>query len=195
MDISYGNRYVYSAFEPGHFPSCFVPHQLVTQSPAPRFAFSAPSAVSGVRPSSFPTVWTQTTPVFHQHPTIHQELVPITQNHISPDFNQMPSNVHLQIDNSGGHSMDVENKSIYIRSATPNSSNIEYRNNYKSDLAAYQDSCPIPYINTSVQCVTNNITSTNNFSCPIVPLPKMPTSSFQVGYYVPPKVDPGDPYG
>lgn len=31
--------------------------------------------------------------------------------------------------------------------------------------------------------------------CPPVPLPQLSRSSFHVGYYVPPSVEPGDPYG
>lgn len=31
--------------------------------------------------------------------------------------------------------------------------------------------------------------------CPLVPLPQLSRSSFHVGYYVPPSVEPGDPYG
>lgn len=31
--------------------------------------------------------------------------------------------------------------------------------------------------------------------CPTVPLPQLSRTSFHVGYYVPPAVEPGDPYG
>ncbi|CAL4119027.1 unnamed protein product, partial [Meganyctiphanes norvegica] len=35
----------------------------------------------------------------------------------------------------------------------------------------------------------------SNSPCPLVPVPQLSRASFHVGYYVPPSIEPGDPYG
>lgn len=56
-----------------------------------------------------------------------------------------------------------------------------------------QEELPLALLQKAM--VWSDALSRTSIRCPSVPFPHLPHASFHVGYYVPPSVEPGDPYG